>query len=112
MINYLEYSAGSNKGETSIGTVFNSPFGLGNVDPNYTADRVVETAKAVTEDTKVIVRLAWTPVLVENGKLANGGKIVKVSDNTEVTDYTITVDGVITANSGLAENDEVKVSYV
>lgn len=63
-INYIEYTAGSNKGDTRQGDVLNSPFGLGtydkdgnakDFDADYTAARVVET---LGED----LTLAWTPV--------------------------------------------------
>ena len=56
-INYLTYTAGSNKGETKRGEVFNSPLGLGKVDPNYTSSKVVE---AVTAEEAFAP--AWTPV--------------------------------------------------
>lgn len=109
-ITYVEYTAGSNKGETAQGDVFNSPFGLGKVDPNYTADRVVETTKAVQEDSKVVAQLAWTPVMVDDaGKLVQG-KILK--GVTEVTEYKVTKDGKIEFTSGVSANDEIKVAYV
>ena len=109
-ITYVEYTAGSNKGETAQGDVFNSPFGLGKVDPNYTADRVVETTKAVQEDSKVVAQLAWTPVMVDKaGKLVQG-KILK--GVTEVTAYTATKDGKIEFTSGVSAEDEIKVAYV
>ena len=109
-ITYVEYTAGSNKGETARGDVFNSPFGLGKVDPNYTADRVVETTKAVQESSKVVAQLAWTPVMVDDaGKLVQG-KILK--GVTEVTEYTVTKDGKIEFTSGVNANDEIKVAYV
>jgi len=56
-ITYIEYAAGTNKGETTTDDVFNSPFGLGKVDPNYTSDRIVEPVTAGEEFTP-----AWTPV--------------------------------------------------
>ena len=109
-ITYVEYTAGSNKGETAQGDVFNSPFGLGKVDPNYTADRVVETTKAVQEDSKVVAQLAWTPVMVDDaGKLVQG-KILK--GVTEVTEYKVTKDGKIEFTSGVSANDDIKVAYV
>lgn len=109
-ITYVEYTAGSNKGETAQGDVFNSPFGLGKVDPNYTADRVVETTKAVQESSKVVAQLAWTPVMVDDaGKLVQG-KILK--GVTEVTGYTATKDGKIEFTSGVSADDEIKVAYV
>ena len=109
-ITYVEYTAGSNKGETAQGDVFNSPFGLGKVDTNYTADRVVETTKAVQEDSKVVAQLAWTPVMVNDaGKLVQG-KILK--GVTEVTEYKVTKDGKIEFTSGVSAEDEIKVAYV
>ena len=109
-ITYVEYTAGSNKGETAQGDVFNSPFGLGKVDPNYTADRVVETTKAVQEDSKVVAQLAWTPVMVDDaGKLVQGKILNGV---TEVTEYTVTKDGKIEFTSGVSAGNEIKVAYV
>ena len=109
-ITYVEYTAGSNKGETAQGDVFNSPFGLGKVDPNYTADRVVETTKAVQEDSKVVAQLAWTPVMVDDaGKLVQGKILNGV---TEVTAYTVTKDGKIEFTSGVSAGNEIKVAYV
>lgn len=39
-ISYLNYTYGSNKGNTRQGTVINNPFRLGDVDVNYTASTV------------------------------------------------------------------------
>lgn len=60
-VNYIQYVAGSNKGETKQGDVFNSPFGLGKVDVNYTADKVVETV--ATTGSLGSFKAAWTPIL-------------------------------------------------
>ena len=67
-INYIQYTAGSNKGGVKQGDVFNSPFGLGKVDPDYTSARVVEPVTAAGTFTA-----AWTDVLpnafyVKDGK--------------------------------------------
>lgn len=108
-ITYIEYTAGSNKGTTKQGEVFNDPFKLGKVDKDYTASRVVETVKL---GANAKATLMWGPVMVTaEGKLAEG-KIVKVSDNTEITDYTVTKEGDLTVNSGAVETDDVKVAYV
>lgn len=56
MINYV---AGSNKGATKQGDVFNNPFRLGDVDQDYTSSRVVETVK-LDEEGKG--KLAWKPI--------------------------------------------------
>lgn len=111
-VNYLKFTSGSNKGQTKQGDVFNSPFKLGDVNPNFTSDRVVESDKAVMDDTDVVVNLMWTPVMItEDNKLA-GGKIIKVSTGTEITDYTVTKEGRIKFNNGVSENDDLKIAYV
>lgn len=112
-ITYLEITKGSNKGESAQSDLINNPFQYGKMDVNYTGSLVAETAKAVADDTKVVVRLGWTPVMVTaEGKLANGGKIIKVEDGTEITDYTVTKEGVITITTGAEADNEVKVTYV
>lgn len=58
MITYINYTAGTNKGETVQGDLFNNPFKLGEVDVNYTANAVVEPLNAGTGNV-----LAWTPVV-------------------------------------------------
>ena len=105
-VSYVEYVAGSNKGEVrrngmvdeagrDVATVFNSPFGLGEVDPAYTASKVVE----VLTDTK---KLMWTPV----------ARIVKAvdADGAEVatTDWAVAEDGTVT---GTGVEAGVKVAY-
>lgn len=72
-VNYIEYTAGSNKGDTKQGDVLNSPFGLGKVDPNYSADRVVETVAGEAAGKAFVA--AWTPVME---------KAFYVKDNKEV----------------------------
>lgn len=73
----IEYVAGSNKGQTTQGEVFNSPFGLGKVDQNYTSSHVVETLVAGADNT-----LAWTPVVKGAFKDVNGNVLgdVKVGN--------------------------------
>lgn len=93
-VNYIQYVAGSNKGETTRGEVFNSPFGLGKVDVNYTADRVVETVDA--EGAKVGAgnfKAAWTPVLTGFFKDAAGEKKdLKVTSAAGVVTYVNIAD--------------------
>ena len=106
---YLKFTAGSNKGETKQGDVFNDAFRLGKVDPNYTSDRVVETSTVAAEGTKTVT-LLWTPVEVVDGKLKDG-KILTAA-GVEITDYTATAEGVITINAGANNGDTVKVGYL
>ena len=43
-VTYIEYSYSTTKGATAAGDFISSPFGLGDVDVNYTGATVVETA--------------------------------------------------------------------
>ena len=71
-ITYVKYTAGSNKGETKQGDVFNDPFRLGKVDVNYTSAKVVETiAEGQTE-------LAWGPVVEGSVEKFSDGQWTKV----------------------------------
>ena len=86
-INYIEYVAGIDKGETkhgyvdengdTQGSMFNSPFGLGKVDPTYTSSRVVEEiAAGVTK-----FEPAWTPYVGDvEGRVKATGKWEKIAD--------------------------------
>lgn len=60
-INYIEYVAGSNKGATAVGDVFNNPFELGKVDPTYTSSKVAETKNFANATTSIA--LNWHPVV-------------------------------------------------
>ena len=62
-ITYIQYTAGSTKGQTSQGTVFNDPFRLGNVDVDYTSSKVVEAKTAVASGGVVAGTLNWTPLV-------------------------------------------------
>lgn len=99
-ITYVEYSAGTNKGQTKQGDVFNDPFRLGKVDVEYTGSAVTESddnsASEATKDHK----LAWGPVVkgaFKDGATMKDVKLVK-SDGTvsfvnlkDGTDDTITL---------------------
>lgn len=95
-VNYIQYTAGSNKGTTERGEVLNSPFGLGKVDADYTSARVVETLGAD-------MKLMWTPVLkVAKATAADGSDV-------NVEDWKVAEDGTVTG-TGAAEG--VKVAYI
>lgn len=93
----VEYLAGTAKGETEQDTLFNSPFKLGDVDPKYTSEAVVE---AVT-DTTAAMTLAWTPVVkgafVDSNEDAKDVKII-AADGT-VTYANLDNDGKVPAAS-------------
>lgn len=115
----IEYQAGTTKGETTNGDVFNSPFKLGNVDPNYTAARVVESFTGAN----AAVTASWFPVY--NGPdtaskaritsiTTSAGVAVDVADDASVT---VASDGkTLTLSNGtgtaIGATDTVKVAYV
>lgn len=102
-INYVEYTAGSNKGGTTQGRLLNNPFKLGDVDVDYTSERVVET---LAEDLK----LSWTPV----------AKVVKVDGvaltEEEIASIVVAEDGTIKAAEGKTLPAQIKkgakVAYI
>ena len=106
-ITYIEYVAGSKKGQTENGDLFNNPFKLGDVDANYTSQAVVETVAAAGNAV-----LAWTPVVKESfyDEAAKAYFDVKVvaADGT-ITYKNLEADGVTVA--GLAEGDKVAYKY-
>jgi hypothetical protein len=112
-VNYIQYTAGSNKGETARGDVLNSPFGLGKVDPNYSSARVVETV-AKTAAGKAF-EPAWTDV-VEKAFYVKDNK--EVAFGTEGADWAaykvVKVDGTVEYSATaptVAEGDRVAYVY-
>lgn len=69
-VNYIEYTAGTTKGGTTAGTMFNSPFGLGTVDTKYTSSQVADTLTLGSSTTAFPMK--WHPVVKGTVKLVNG----------------------------------------
>lgn len=94
MVTYLQYTAGSTKGSTTNGDVFNNPFRLGNVDSNYTSQKVVEPVTSFVSGT---TKIAWTPVATDE----NGAPVIKFLDTNgnalTATDVSVAEDGTVTA---------------
>ena len=104
-INYIQYTAGSNKGNTHQGDVLNDPFRLGSVDTNYTSERVVET---VTVDGNGKATLAWFPVVNTTDVHP---ELVGAADGATIT-VTDAAKGEVTI-ANLGENvTTAKVRYV
>ena len=115
----MQYTAGSNKGQTVKGTVFNDLFKLGDVDVNYTAARVVESFTGADS----AVTASWFPVYdgpATEAKpritsiVTSGGVAVDVADDASVT---VGADGkTLTLSNGtgaaIGATDTVKVAYV
>ena len=100
-LTYLKYTAGTNKGETKQGDIFNTSFGLGNVDPNYTSAAVVEEFTAEASQTDFT--LTWTPVVSVAKVLVNGTELAEAA-------YTV-ADGKVTLTTPSTAADKVKVAY-
>lgn len=118
-ITYVQYTAGTTKGQTTQGEVFNDPFKLGKVDVDYTAARVVESFTGAN----AAVTAAWFPVYDGPATEAkprivsittSGGTAVTVADDASVT---VGADGkTLTLSNGtgtaIGATDTVKVAYV
>ena len=106
MVTYIEYQAGSTKGSTTNGDVFNSPFKLGDVDANYTSQKVVESVTTFTSGT---TKVAWFPV----AKDEDGNFLIKFldADGNELTATNVSVadDGTVTAT--IASGTVAKFAY-
>lgn len=90
--------------------MFNTPFKLGNVDPTYTSQSVVE---GVTTFTSGTTKVAWFPVVAGTIRALD-------ADGNEVSDpsgtaWTASADGTITAGAykgGKSATDVKKIAYV
>lgn len=116
-ITYINYTAGSNKGDIEQGDIFNNPFQLGDVkSATYTADRVTEALTAGTGNV-----LAWTPVVAGAFEYNNAKYDVKIiaSDGTASYKYVNPTDNKIystlsdgTYSSEYSATAGDKVAYV
>lgn len=89
MIAYLKFTAGTNKGSTKQGDVFNSPFSLGNFrdgeripfDSDYTSSRVTSTQN-VTGGSTTFIGLSWAPVVPGTVEITavDGTKYIDLGD--------------------------------
>lgn len=102
-ITYVQYTAGTNKGETKQGDVFNDPFRLGThrdgksipLDRNYTGSAVVEPVELASGESSKEITLAWTPI-VENA--FGEGKTVKFIAEDGTISFLEPADGKVTVN--------------
>ena len=116
-ITYVEYGAATAKGDVSImgidengdttGSVFNSPFALGKVDPDYTSSRVVEPVTSFTSGT---TKIAFGPV----AKDAKGAYMITFLDGDgnelEATGVSVAEDRTVTAT--ISSGTVAKIAYV
>lgn len=119
-ITYLEYTAGSNKGQTKQGDVFNSVFGLGKVDVNYTGAHVNETHKATAAEVAAHkFSVKWTPVAVVEGLKIGDTDYQILTDATQTpvadTSVLMNADGSLTFADGdtkFIADAEISILYV
>ena len=104
-INYIQYTAGSNKGETRQGDVLNDPFRLGKVDKDYTSERVVESF--VGDASRTAFKVMWGPIVTDSVKVMVNG-----TEKAVTTDYTVAEDGTITFTTAPAADDQIRIGYV
>ena len=115
-ITYVEYGAATAKGDVSImgideegettGSVFNSPFALGKVDPDYTSSRVVEPVTTFTSGT---TKLAWGPVALDKNKNPIIKFLDKDGNELEATGVSVAKDGTVTAT--ITSGTVAKIAY-
>lgn len=110
MINYLEYSYGSNKGKTSVGDLIENPFARGQVDTDFTANKVDESKTFDSATTSIA--LQWGPVVpgtvtfkvgTDNYLDDGNGKIYKYADGATVSVVTNLVTESVDPNNGHLE---------
>jgi len=117
-ITYIEYTAGSNKGGTARGDLFNNPFRLGVVDPTYTGSSISETHKTTSAEAAAhSFKVMWTPVASVSAVKIGTTTYSVLTTGSPVADTSVLVasDGTITFNSSdtkfIADAD-VSVLYV
>ena len=82
-IQYLAFTAGSNKGGVEQGELFNDPFRLGKMTDeriNYTASLVVDPVTVESDGTATFTP-AWTPVVAGFRTIIVDGQEVEFNDN-------------------------------
>ena len=107
-VNYLRFVAGSTKGNTQQGTVFNDPLRLGKVDPQYTSSRVTKDYNLTAETATNKFEMNWKPVVpgtitvttegmtyVDDGN----GFLIEVAAGSSVSRRTVMVQPVDDVNN-------------
>ena len=120
MINYISYEYGSNKGQTTEGTMFASSLNMGASDPNYSANVVDNEILGASGNATISTNVQWTPVRPGTVYVsADGGTVVGNDDGngtitgTGITSGTIDyATGAISITFTAAPADEPVVSYV
>ena len=114
-VTYINYTAGTTKGETEQGDLFNNPFKLGDVDPTYTSNRVVESFEG--DGTTTAFALMWDAAIIHEtgadaGKLVDGKVLVNGTATTAYSAATSSGTTTITFTSAPAADAEIKIGYL
>lgn len=116
----IKYTYGTNKGKTSQGTVINTPFGLGDVDVDYTSANVLTEAKAATDTSGVASgNLNWMPVIAGKVEFVVGAAVIKdngegklLQNSSEVGTIDYTTGAYNFTASGISSATPVFCNYV
>lgn len=100
-IAYMEYTKGTNKGESSQGDLTNSVYKLAVPDVNYTGNAVVESVDSFTSGT---TKIAFTPVIEGSVKLLDAD-----GTDLEATGISVAADGTVTAT---VSGTVAKIAYM
>ena len=104
----IRYVAGSTKGSIQQGHLFNDPFRLGDVDPQYTSSRVTYAQKIAEDAETQELAMKWTPVVagtvsitVDGAQYVDDGKgnLIPVAEGSSVSRRTVMVQPVDDAMS-------------
>lgn len=117
-ITYVNYTAGTNKGATKQGDLFNNPFKLGDVDVNYTSPLINETHDTTaTEASAHAFTLKWAPVATVSAVKIGTTNYTVLTEGSPVAGTSVLADiaaGTITFASNdtaFAEGADVDVLY-
>lgn len=112
-VNYVQYTIGSNKGNSRQGDVINDPFRLGKVDKDYTSERVVESFKGDNSTKEFTV--AWTPVIAkrtnEKGEEVYAVKVLVDGVEKEVESVD-EATGKITLREAPGQDANIRIAYI
>lgn len=111
-VTYMNFVAGSNKGDVAQKDLFNGTFGLGNMGEgrrNYTSNYVVEPVTFTSGTTK----LAWAPAFTIN---AQGEKVYDIkfldASGQELTAESVSVSDENVVTATISSGTVAKIAYV
>ena len=117
---YMNYVAGSNKGQVKQGDLFNGTFRLGDAQADYTGSHVNETHKATAAEVAAHkFSVKWTPVAKVDGLKIGETTYAILTDATQTpvadTSVLMNKDGTITFAAGdtkFIADAEISILYV